>query len=190
MEVQAPTEQNLLGEEAVRLGRDWPTEHDDTTRMTHGYYRRDNGSLGKVVDGIKLTESEDDDSSSHSAKRAKMNFCASESDPSDVGSPRVEANKGDKDNENSGEGDDKDDDKQKVDEEKDDNVEDDGINNEGADEDDPGPFTSRGVCRQTVVIDDGGNEEECGGETDGCSQLCHSCKQAMKRGWFAYGFMC
>ena len=58
-EVQAPTEQNLFGEEAVRLGHDWPTEHDDTSHMKCGYYRRDNGSLGKVVNGIKLSESED-----------------------------------------------------------------------------------------------------------------------------------
>jgi hypothetical protein len=131
MEVQAPTEDNLHGEEAVRLGLDWPTEHDDTTHMKRGYYQRDNGTLGKVVDGVKLTESEDDYSSSQSAKRAKMGFCASESDPSDVGSPKVEA----KDEEN--------------------------------EEESPVPF--RDVCRQTVGIDNDSNEEECGGETDGCS---------------------
>lgn len=170
MEVQAPTEQNLLGEEAVRLGRDWPTEHDETTHMKRGYYRRDNGSLGKVVDGVKLTDSESDYSSSHSAKRAKLNFCGSESDPSDVGSPRVEATKGDTDSEKSGErNDEMDNDKEQVDEEK--------------------PFIFKSVCCQIVDIDDNGNQEECGGETDGCSQMCHSCKQDMKRGCFANGFM-
>lgn len=185
MEIQAPTEQNLLGP-------DWPTEHDDTTHLKRGYYRRDNGSLGKVVDGVKLTESEDDYSSSHSAKRAKMGFCASESDPSDVGSPKVEATKDDKKNsDNTSEGTaeaEKDDDKEKVGEEKSDNdVEDAGEDAE--EEEDPNPVTFWGVCRQTVGIDDDGNEEECGGETDGSSQICHSCKQVMKRGWFAYGMM-
>lgn len=173
MEVQAPTEDNLRGEEAVRLGRDWPTEHDDTTHLKRGYYRRDNGTLGKVVDGVKVTESEDDYSSSQSAKRAKMGFFALESDPSDVGSPKVEASKDDK------YGEDDDDDEEKFG---------DGGNEED-DEESPDPFPFRDVCRQTVGIDDDGNEEECGGETDGCSQMCHSCKQAMKRGWFAYGMM-
>lgn len=189
MEVQAPTEDNLHGEEAVRLGREWPTEHDDTTHLKRGFYRRDNGTLGKVVDGVRLTESEDDYSSSHSAKRAKMAFCASESDPSDVGSPKVEVSKDDKYDENAG-AQEKDDDKEKVDEEKFDNVEGDG---EDADEEDeeesPDPFPFRDVCRQIVGIDDDDNEEECGGETDGCSQMCHFCKQDMKRGWFAYGMM-
>ena len=190
MEVQAPSEQNLLGEEAVMLGRDWPTEHDDTTHLKRGYYRRDNGSLGKVVDGVKITESEDDYSSSQSTKRARVGFCASESDPSDVGSPKVEASKDDKYDENAG-AQEKDDDKEKVDEEKFDNVEGDGEDADEEDEEDeqeePDPFPFRDVCRQTVGIDDDGNEEECGGETDGCSQMCHSCKQAMKRGWFEYG---
>jgi hypothetical protein len=62
-EVQAAAEHhNLFGEEAeeaVRLGRAWPSEHDETSHMKRGYYRRDNGSLGKVADGIKLSESED-----------------------------------------------------------------------------------------------------------------------------------
>ena len=176
--MEAPSEQNLFGEEA-RLGSEWPTEHDDTTRMKRGYYCRDNGPLGKVIDSVKLTESEDDYSSSHSAKHAKMNFCASESDP-DVGSPRVGATKVDNDSEKSGEGDDEKNDEEKVDEKKNDNVEDD---------EESEPFILKNVCRQTVGIDDNGNKEECGGETNGCSQMCHSCKQAMKRGWFAYGFM-
>ena len=198
MEVQAPTEDNLRGEEAVRLGREWPTEHDDTTHLKRGYYRRDNGTLGKVVDGVKLTESEDDYSSSHSAKRAKMGFCASESDPSDVGSRKVEASKDDKYGKNAG-AQEKDNDKEKVDEEKFDNVEGDGEDADEEDEEDeedevdeeesPDPFPFRDVCRQTVGIDDDGNEEECGGETNGCSQMCHSCKQTMKRGWFTYGMM-
>ena len=177
MEVQAPTEQNLFGDEAVRLGRDWPTEHDDTTHLKRGYYRRDDGSLGKVVDGVKLTDSEDDYSSSHSAKRAKMNYYASESDPSDVGSPKGEATNSEKDIEND---DKKDDDKEKVDEE------DDADNEDTCEEESALIFN---VCRQTLGIDDDGNEAECGGETDGCSQMCHSCKQDMKRGWFAYGNM-
>ena len=198
MEVQAPTEDNLRGEEAIRLGREWPTEHDDTTHLKRGYYRRDNGTLGKVVDGVRLTESEDDYSSSHSAKRAKMGFCASESDPSDVGSPKVEASKDDKYDENAG-AQEKDDDKEKIEEEKFDNVEGDGEDSSSSSSSSssassPSPSTRggvpfRSVCRQTVGIDDDGNEEECGGETDGCSQICHSCKQAMKRGWFAYGMM-
>jgi hypothetical protein len=188
MEVSEPTEQNLL-----RLGRDWPTKHDDTThlkRALRGYYRRDNGSLGKDADGVKLTESEDGYSSSHSAKRAKMGSCASESDPSDVGIPKVEATKDDKYDENTSEGDDeKDDETEKVVEEMSDNAEGDGGDAEEENEGDPEPFISMGVCRQTVGIDDDGNKEECGDETDGCSQLCPSCKQDMKRGLFAYGFM-
>jgi len=191
MEVQPPTEQNLLGEESVRLGRDWPTEHDDTTHLKRGYYRRDNGSLGKVVDGVKLTESEDEDEYSSSAKRAKMGFCASESDSSDVRSPKVGTTKDDKYGENAGEGAaeaKQDEDTEEVDEEKTDTVEgDDEGDDEETEEVDVNPFFFRGVCRQTVGIDDDGNEEECGGETDGRSQMCHSCKQAMKRGWFAYG---
>lgn len=182
MEVQAPTEQNLFGDEAVRLGRDWPTEHDDTTHMKRGYYRRDNGSLGKVVDGIKLTESEDDYSSSHSAKRAKMNYY--ESEASDVGSPNRQATKSEKDIEKSGDksgekDDENDDDKEKGDEEKCDNV----------DATEGGGSESIILCRQIIGIDDDGNEEVCGDETDGCSQMCPSCKQAMKRGWFAHGHM-
>ena len=161
MEVQAPTEQNLFGEEAVRLGRDWPTEHDDTTHMKRGRYGWDNDSLGKVVDSDDGYSS----SSSRSAKCAKMNFFASESDPSaDVGSPRVEATKGDKDSEKSGESEDDDEDK---------------------DEEVTGdPFNFR-VCRQTVGINEDGKEEECGGEKDWESQICHSCKLDMKRRWFA-----
>jgi hypothetical protein len=171
MEVQAPTEQNLLGS-------DWPTEHDDTTHMKCGYYRKDNGLLGRVVNGVKLTESEDDYSSSQSAKRAKRDFCASDSEPSDVGGPKVGASKSDKDRENSGAK--KDDDEEKTD---------DDTNNKDTDEEESESFIVKDVCRQIIDIDDDGNEEECGGETDGFSQMCHSCKHAMKRGWFVCGLM-
>ena len=184
MEVQAPTEQNLLGEEAVRLGRDWPTEHDDTTHIKRGYYRRDNGLLGKVIDGVKLTESDDDYSSFNSTKRARMCFWTSESDLSDIGSPKVEATADDENTSECAAEAETDDDKEKVDDKKYDNVEDDGINNEDAEEENPWACNLKDVCRQTIVIDSDGNEEECGGETDGCSQMCHSCKQAMKRLWF------
>lgn len=181
--VQAPTSENLFGEEAVRLGRDWPTEHDDTTYLKRGYYRRDDGSLGKVVNGIKLTESEDDYSSSHSAKRAKMNYCASESDPSDV-DEEIEGVKNVSSaivEDDTGVGEAKDEEKDEAKDEEKDEV--------GKEDNESDSYTFKNICRQTVGYDDDGNEEECGGEMSGCSQMCHSCKQALKRGWFAYGYM-
>ena len=175
-EVQAPTEHNLFGEEAVRLGRDWPTEHDDTSHMKRGYYRRDNGSLGKVVGGIKLSESEDDHSSSHSEKRHKIEHCTSESDQSESGYPNQNGNE-----ENGGSITDNEDANEVDANEEDANEED----ANGDAEEDSESFSFTGVCLQRISIDEDGNTEECGNETDGCSQLCHDCKQAMKRGWFA-----
>ena len=199
-EIQAPTAENLFGEEAVRLGRDWPTEHDDTTYLKRGYYRRDDGSLGKVVNGIKLSESEDDYSSSHSAKRAKMNYCASESDSVDdevegvKNASSTTGEEGDtgvdeaKDEEKDEERDEEKDEER--DEEEDEEEDENGERGDAGEEDDESDsYIFQNICRQTVGYDDDGNGEECGGETDGCSQMCHSCKQAMKRGFFAYGFM-
>jgi hypothetical protein len=64
---------------SVPLGRPWPREDEDTSHIQHGYYRRYDGTLGKVKNGVKLTDSQDDHSSSQSAKRARY-------DPDDVSS--------------------------------------------------------------------------------------------------------
>ena len=41
------------------------------------------------------------------------------------------------------------------------------------------------ICRQRISIGDNGYEE-CGGQTNGSSQLCHECKQRMKRGFWGF----
>ena len=52
----------------------WPSWSDDTSGMKRGYYTRENGTLGKVIDGRKLSDSDDEHSSSHHAKRAKLDL--------------------------------------------------------------------------------------------------------------------
>ena len=56
---------------AVPLCSPWPDENEDTSHIDQGYYRRYNGTLGKIKNGVKHTESEDEHSSSHLAKRAR-----------------------------------------------------------------------------------------------------------------------
>ena len=61
----------------VSVAAPWPGEYDDTSHIEQGYYRRYDGTLGKIKNGVKLTESE----ASHSAKRARDPDVSSESKP-------------------------------------------------------------------------------------------------------------
>ena len=154
------------------LGRPWPREDEDTSHIQHGYYRRYDGMLGKVKNGIKLTESEDSHSSSQSAKRARY-------DPDDVSSSQEsmlqkcetcghEWNDGSQCEHSILK-------QPPAVETFDDRTTD--------DEEEGVPQYDMYRCNNTFMKD--GQEIQCDGETNANSQLCHSCLQCVKKSYFA-----
>ena len=167
-----PCEFALSELRSVPLGRPWSGEDEDTSHIQHGYYRRYDGTLGKVKNGVKLTDSEDDHSSSQSAKRARY-------DPDDVSSQESMLQKCDVCGHEWNDGSQCEHSilkpvHQAVDPSGDDQTTD--------DEGEVVPQYNR--CNNTFMKD--GQEIECEGETNGSSQLCHRCLQCVKRSFFAY----
>ena len=60
----APTKELLSEVQAVSLSHPWPTENEDLSQMMQGFYIRGDGTLGTVLNGHKVTESQDDHASS------------------------------------------------------------------------------------------------------------------------------
>ena len=168
-----PCEFDLSEVSSAPLGCPWPREDEDTSHIQHGYYRRHDGTLGKVKNGVELTDSEDDHSSSQSAKRARY-------DPNDVSSSQEsmlqkcetcghEWNDGSQCEHSIS--------KQPAAVET--------FDDQTTDDDGEGvPHYDMYRCNNTFMED--GQEIQCDGETNGSSQLCHPCLQSVKRSFFAY----
>ena len=148
----------MHADEVVSRTRYVQFEHDEPSALECG---RDKSSAEVVVDVVGTSELDDDHSSSQSAKRAKY--------------ARQDAVSNDTDKENESQ------DYDHTNYSTTGNIDDDGSEHADVSED---VLDVLHTCIQIVGIDDDGNEEVCGEETNGCSQMCHSCKQNMKRGIF------
>jgi len=165
-----PCEFDLSEVRVVPLGLPLPSVDEDTSHIQYGYYRRYDGMLGKVKNGVKLTDSEDDNSSSQSAKRIRH-------DPDDVSSQESILQKYDTCGHEWNDGSQCEHSILKP------------VHQPTAFEtfddqttNDEGEEVYR--CNNTFMED--GQEIQCDGETNGHSPLCHSCKQSVKRSFFGY----
>lgn len=165
-----PDEWDFSESRAVPLGRPWPGEDEETLHIEKGYYRRYAGGLGKIKNGVKLTESEDDHSSSQSAKRARY-------DPDDMSSSQESVlQKSDEWNDGSQcehhlfkpgnqppavEASDEEEEKECIPQ-----------------------YPQYAVYRCNNTFIEGEEEIRCNEETNGSSQLCHHCLQSFKRSFF------
>lgn len=170
-----PCEFDLSEVHSVPLGRPWPCEDEDTSHIQNGYYRRCDGTLGKVKNGVKLTESEDDYSSSQSAKRARY-------DPDDVSSQESMLQKCDTCGHEWNDGSQCEHSVLKPVNQPE-AVETFGDDQMTDDEEEWVPQYERvpSQYRCTNTFMEGGQEVRCDGETNGSSQLCHNCLQSVKR---------
>ena len=170
-----PCEFDLSEVRAVTLGRPWPSEHEDTSHIEQGYYRRDDGTLGKVKNGVKLTDSEDDHSSSHSAKRAR--YDADDADGVDDADDAADADASSSQESMLGCGDDG----SPCGEHSISAVE--TFGDDQATDDAEVSQYELYRCNNTFIED--GEEIRCVEQTNGSSQLCHYCMQSFKRSMFA-----
>jgi hypothetical protein len=175
-----PCEFDLSEVRSVTPGCLWPGGDEDASHVPNGYSQCYDGTLGKVKKGVKLAETEDDYSSWPSAKCARY-------DPGDAFSQEPMLQKCDTCGHewNDGSqcehlflkpevvetlGDD-----HKTDHKTDQEGE------EGRPYEDVPP---RYMCMNTFIAE--GQEVQCDEETNGSSQLCHSCMQSVKRSFFSY----